>query len=31
MKIGLKMNFNKIYLYLFRIEFGVFLPTFFKI
>jgi hypothetical protein len=29
MKIGLKMNFSKIYLYLFRIEFGVFLPTFF--
>ena len=29
MKIGLKMNFSKIYLYVFRIEFGVFLPTFF--
>jgi hypothetical protein len=29
MKTGLKMNFSKIYLYLFRIEFGVFLPTFF--
>jgi hypothetical protein len=29
MKIGLKMNFSKIYLYLFRIEFRVFLPTFF--
>ena len=29
MKIRLKMNFSKIYLYLFRIEFGVFLPTFF--
>jgi hypothetical protein len=29
MKTGLKMNFNKIHLYLFRIEFGVFLPTFF--
>jgi len=29
MKRGLKMNFIKIYLYLFRIEFGVFLTTFF--
>lgn len=29
MKTGLKMNFSKISLYLFRIEFGVFLPTFF--
>lgn len=29
MKIGLKMNFIKIRLYLFRIEFEVFLPTFF--
>ena len=29
MEIGLKMNFSKIYLYLFRIEFGVFLLTFF--
>lgn len=29
MKTGLKMNFSKINLYLFRIEFGVFLPTFF--
>ncbi len=29
MKIGLKMNLMKMILYLFGIEFGVILPTFF--